>query len=91
MIPGQHLNTKEQTELILKSWGQKLPAKNEVLYVSFAGQPLNLCTVMLSKARSTYNKTLYLMEFQSVLPGQMPRTPKDVDLTPICCAWPQRP
>jgi hypothetical protein len=90
MISGQHLDTKEQTEMILKAWGQQLPKKGEVLYVNFANTHLNLCTVMLSKMKSTYNKPLYLMEFQHVEPGTMPRVPKDVELEKICCEFPRR-
>jgi hypothetical protein len=81
VIAGQHLCTKDQTELVLKSWGQQLPKKGETLYVSFAKQHyLNLCIVMLTSYKSVYNKPLYLMEFRHVTPGQMPEPPKDIVL-----------
>lgn len=56
---------KDTLFVILESWGveAKAPTKKNKVCVSFPGVYLNYAEIKVSKHKSTYNKTLYSIEF----------------------------
>ena len=61
--------TKDQAERIMKDWGivQKLPRKGAQVGVQWAGgKTPNQCMITVAESKSTYGKTLYRFEFETI-------------------------